>query len=434
MKQPPHSEEAEAGVLGSVLLDPRKSPSLSTEHFFDPRNALLWSEIEVMRDSGRGMDAITIMDWLKSRGTLDRVGGFDRLLELQDEAVVTSHSQHYADIVKDRWSRRNIIKQCSEASDDAHNQDVTPERVADELVGKLIRPDVKTMSDETIHASWEKAMNGTVELIPTPFSKLNVLIGGVRQGMHTVVCGRSGSGKSMLFANWYNHLGLNDVPTLVFPFEDKYHVTKTRMAASLGGYSWGLVENGGEWVRVDDRMERRQVTQREVNKAKESLARVSAMPLHFYPSRCTPEEMFGIATKYKAKWGIKAMFVDGAKDIRRPTGCYSDTGFDEEISQELCRIAEELDIAVVSVYHLTKVPDGELIGRNHIRGSGNIVSDARLVLAFQDKGLQEAGANVTFDDEGRQTTRSIDVIKSNHSAEGAVLLETNLKKVQIWEA
>ena len=98
MKKLPVSSESEEGVLGSVLIDPSLIPNLPLhkEDFYDPRNAALWDCLQQQYAEGKIMDAITIGAWLESHNKLGSVGGFDRLVELQRETLIPSHSQHYA--------------------------------------------------------------------------------------------------------------------------------------------------------------------------------------------------------------------------------------------------------------------------------------------------------------------------------------------------
>ena len=417
----PHSDEAEKGFLGSVLLNPN-TYQISSDCFYDRRHQILWDKILSLGS----WDLLILVERLKTDGQLESVGGYNYLLELQDYASVSGHEESYLDIIKEKKLLRDEIQIFSDGLISAYNGDSK----SSEVISKLSKIDsVTEYSDDKIIEGWE---SGRLLGVPLPWEKINMYSGGLLKGAHTVICGRSGSGKSMLMANIYNHLGSINAPFLACPFEDRYVITKTRMAAAIGKYSWGLIQRGYEWERVNNSWQKRMATKQEIEKAKRCLKSIPSTT-HFYDKRSTPKELFGIASRYKAKHGIEAMFIDGAKDIRRPSGKYNDTGFDEEISQELCYIASELDIAVVSVFHLTKIPPNDLITSESIRGSGNIVSDARAVFAFQSKGLEENGVPVEYDDKGNQTTRSFDIVKANHCPQGRVLLETDLRKCMIWE-
>lgn len=113
----PHSIESEKGVLGSVLLMPScmDNLSISPEHFYDRRNSRLWEGLMEMRESNKVMDAVTIGEWLKSSGALEAIGGYDYLVELQDETLVPGHSGHYVDAVKKAYNERRRIEVLEDA-------------------------------------------------------------------------------------------------------------------------------------------------------------------------------------------------------------------------------------------------------------------------------------------------------------------------------
>ncbi len=91
-----------------------------------------------------------------------------------------------------------------------------------------------------------------------------------------------------------------------------------------------------------------------------------------------------------------------------------------------------MDIAIISIYHLTKLAHDELIRSNHIRGSGNITSNSRLVYALQgdkngaslDQYFNAKPLNLTED--GYCNTRVLECIDNNHAETGMTWLDCDL--------
>src|SRR5262245_47414981 len=88
---PPHSIEAEQGVLGCVLLDPTQGiPALvekltaGEQTFYDLRHQTVYTALVAMFESGKPVDIITLQQYLKDNGLLDEVGGISYLNSLQD--------------------------------------------------------------------------------------------------------------------------------------------------------------------------------------------------------------------------------------------------------------------------------------------------------------------------------------------------------------
>jgi|TARA_R100000482_G_scaffold124940_1_gene80159 replicative DNA helicase len=443
-KELPHNEEAERGLVASVFIDWDKCLykeyvcDVKREHFYNKEIGTVFHYMQqFVNDVPQGYDPITFKNWLENNNLLVKVGGIDSLLKLQDSNVLPYHTQHYARIITNDYNLRKEIKQIENCLGKAY----IGESVADELVGLLTEQPIseKHKSAEDIEKEWDQAREGKRVCIPTPYPSMDRQTGGIRQGMVTIFTGRSKSGKSMFLAHWYNYLARKDIPILAVPLEDKYDITIKRMSANHGGFNVSELDSGGHYYLHNAKWEWTPTPEHRLEQAKKSLQEVCKQKVYFYDRKCTPQKLKGIAKRYKAKHDIQAMFVDGAKDLLRPSGKYNDVGFDEEISQYLCSIAEELNIAVISIHHLTKISDDERINVNHIRGSGNIVGDARAVYALQSSGIKEklyeCNHNPNYCSEtGKLTSRIFECLVNNHGSTAMKILDTNLSRCQFTVA
>src|SRR5215471_3567877 len=83
---PPHSPEAEIGVLGCVLLSPNECMGQAIEKFkdaaevfYDLRHQTIFTTLSQMYDRREAIDLITLQQRLKDLQLLDRVGGLPYL-------------------------------------------------------------------------------------------------------------------------------------------------------------------------------------------------------------------------------------------------------------------------------------------------------------------------------------------------------------------
>ena len=119
---PPYSEEAERGVLGSVLLDAMRvldlcvESQLESESFYVPAHRLIFKAMLGMRDDNQVIDVLTLTDRLKSLGRLDDVGGAVALDRLIDSTPTAAHAGYYIDIVRQKFLLRSIIH-CARAAE-----------------------------------------------------------------------------------------------------------------------------------------------------------------------------------------------------------------------------------------------------------------------------------------------------------------------------
>ena len=79
---PPHSPEAEQGVLGCILLSPNECMGdciekfrAGAEVFYDLRHQTIFTALIEMFDTREAIDVITLQQRLKDKQMLDEVGG-----------------------------------------------------------------------------------------------------------------------------------------------------------------------------------------------------------------------------------------------------------------------------------------------------------------------------------------------------------------------
>lgn len=431
----PHSEEAEKGVLGSILLSPdvigkAYESGLTPEAFYDRRHQALFSALSDMRAENITIDAITIGEWLKNHHSLDKVGGYDYLVKLQDFTMVPSHITFYSEIVLQKKLFRNIIEGSSELIDMAYKGEADESELiqkAQSLSLSLSTSESNTGKQEaaeSIKQSYQDALNGVIQGIPTPFPKINKFTGGAPKGLVTLLAGRSGKGKSFNLAGWYEFLGsrvdIENHPSTIMCFEDGIETTMARMASKVGKYSHRKLMNGQgkpDWIEWSAKC----------------LDKVVDYPIEFVSKKMTIEEIRNRLYTDKEKRGIELAVIDGFKDIKRPGDKYNDTGYEEYLSQELTDIARRLDISIVVVMHLTKIDHNVEITKERIRGSGQIVSDCRVAWALQDYVQWRPEEKAAYGDQlyetdefGNRCIYAFEVLKINNGIECRVPVRKNL--------
>src|SRR5882724_13606647 len=118
---PPHSPEAELGVLGCVLLSPNECMGQSIEKFksgaevfYDLRHQTIFSALAEMYDAREAIDLITVQQRLKNKQLLDEVGGIPYLAALPATVPSSANLSYYLDIVQEKYLLRKMIRICTE--------------------------------------------------------------------------------------------------------------------------------------------------------------------------------------------------------------------------------------------------------------------------------------------------------------------------------
>lgn len=108
----PHNLDAEASVLGGILLNPKDALTwvLVAEDFYAPAHREIFSAILRLKDEGRPIDIITLEEDLRSHDKLGRVGGVSALAELMSRVPTVENIGHHARIVRDKATLRSLIQ------------------------------------------------------------------------------------------------------------------------------------------------------------------------------------------------------------------------------------------------------------------------------------------------------------------------------------
>jgi len=113
-KIPPHNLDAEASLLGAILIDVdaivRIADKIGSNDFYDERHQRIYEAMQKLYEKHSPIDVLTLSNQLKDNGLLDTVGGAAYLTELTNYVPTAAHAENYADIVSQKAIRRRLIK------------------------------------------------------------------------------------------------------------------------------------------------------------------------------------------------------------------------------------------------------------------------------------------------------------------------------------
>ena len=108
---PPHSIEAEQGLLGAVLMSggtvlDRIEGVIKPADFYREEHGRIFAAAKALHDAGRPVDVVTVFDALTSAGSAERVGGFAYLGEIANGTPSAANARRYAEIIRQRSTLR----------------------------------------------------------------------------------------------------------------------------------------------------------------------------------------------------------------------------------------------------------------------------------------------------------------------------------------
>ena len=237
----PQAIEAEMSILSLLLNFPalraQAFREIADEAFYSPANRIIYQTIRQLK----AMAALTtVVQALAEQEKLDNVGGIGYLAKLQVYCQTQVVFANLRDAMLDADRRRRVIAAGLAAVASAYDQsvdctqDVTNalSAISEALRGKH-RPTLRDTFLEIADEIEEILSGGRPAGIPTRWSKLNDVTGGIRQGAYIVIGGPRGSGKSILGQNIAEDVVAAGKRALWFSYEMPAADVAKRMIASV---------------------------------------------------------------------------------------------------------------------------------------------------------------------------------------------------------
>jgi replicative DNA helicase len=219
IQQLPHNIEAEAALLGALLLDNRLVEDvqlkLRADHFFEPLHGRIYEAILRLTDRSMIANPVTLKPLFEADEAMKQVGGPSYLAQLTGSGAALIAARDFASQIYDLALLRSLIGVGRDLVTSAldTSEDVKPleqiERAETELYkvaeqgggeGK-----VKTFADASKEALMiaEAALTngGRLSGITTGFSEVNARMGGMHRSDLIILAGRPGMGKTSLATN-----------------------------------------------------------------------------------------------------------------------------------------------------------------------------------------------------------------------------------------
>ncbi|MCK5450735.1 MAG: replicative DNA helicase, partial [Candidatus Omnitrophica bacterium] len=112
-KVPPQNNEAEAAVLGSMLIDKNAIShaveGLNHDAFYSDANKEIFEAIVTLYDNNEAVDIVTLIEQLKKKNVLDKTGGPAYITELANTIPTAANIGHYTKIVREKHLLRRLI-------------------------------------------------------------------------------------------------------------------------------------------------------------------------------------------------------------------------------------------------------------------------------------------------------------------------------------
>src|SRR2546428_5919406 len=206
----PHNLEAERSVLGAILLH-NDAFNLAAEvidsgDFFRDAHRRIFDRMIALAERGDAIDLVTLKEELVRAGDIEQVGGPAYIAALVDGVPRSTNVEHYARIIKEKATLRNLIFSANKilvtAYDGEEEADVILDQaehaifaIADDKVrdGFVSLRDLAQSSLDTIEKL--HARKELITGVPTGFTDLDEMTSGLQSSDLIIVAARPSMGK-----------------------------------------------------------------------------------------------------------------------------------------------------------------------------------------------------------------------------------------------
>ncbi len=256
-KVPPQNPDAEASLLGSILIDSdaivKIADIIRPEDFYDERHGRIYAAAKRLYEKHSPLDVLTLSDELKGSQELDMVGGSAYLSELTNFVPTAAHAVRYAEIVADKSLRRRLIKASEGIVNLGFNEEEPLQNIIELAESRLFevsqqhtKQDIVSL-EQILGDSFERLDElhkdkGTIRGIPTGFKDLDNILAGLQRSDLFILAARPSMGKTALALNLAHNVAVKaGQPVLLFSLEmSKEQLVDRLLAAEAGVDAWNL--------------------------------------------------------------------------------------------------------------------------------------------------------------------------------------------------
>ena len=390
----PQNIEAECGVLGSIIIDPdaivQIADFLHPEDFYRDAHRVIYNVIMRLYEQQEPADFITICDELERQNQLEAVGGPGYITALVNEVPTSANVEYYARIVQRTAILRRLISAAGQIAAIAYEE--SDAEIALDKAEKLIFEisqghtqnnfaTIREVLDEYMDKLTQlHERRGNIVGVPTGFTDLDRLTGGLQRSDLIILAARPAVGKtSFALSLAYNAASRYQQNVAIFSLEMSKEQLVQRFISMAAGIDQQRLRTGWiedeEWDRIFEAMNRLA----SLNVFIDDTAGISTM------------EMRSKARRLMAEHGLDLVVVDYLQLMQSDIGGKRNENRVQEVSEisrNLKGLARELNVPVLALAQLSRTVEtrqSKVPQLSDLRESGCLAGETQVYLP--DEGI-----------------------------------------------
>jgi replicative DNA helicase len=404
----PHNLEAEKSVLGAILVNNEAfnhaAELIDARDFFRDAHRRIFDKMVILSERGDAIDLVTLKEELARVGELESVGGPAYVASLADGVPRSANVEHYARIVKEKATLRNLIFSANRILANAYQAEDDPDTILDgaekaifEIAQDRARSGFTPLRD-LVHSSFatiEKLQQhkGMVTGVPTGFVDLDEMTSGLQRSDLVLVAARPSMGKTSFVLNIAQHVGIQTGLTVgFFSLEMSKEQLFMRMLT-------------GE-ARIDaHRFRSGYLNEKDYGRLSHALGTLAEARVYIDDTASIGVlEMRAKARRLQSEHGLDLLIIDYIQLMQGRGRFESRQAELASISRSLKGLAKELHVPVVALSQLSRAPETRSDHRpqlSDLRESGALEQDADVVMfIYRDEQYRDADGQPNQESEG----------------------------------
>ncbi|MDP7327572.1 MAG: replicative DNA helicase, partial [Prochlorococcaceae cyanobacterium ETNP7_MAG_30] len=356
---------------------------LQPEAFYLNAHREIFRTALMLHSQGKPTDLTAMSAWLADTGSLEKVGGSNRLIELVERVASTASIEQVARLVMDKFLRRQLIRSGNEVIQLGFDQALPMEQVLDkaeqtifaisqEKPSKGLTPTAEILTS-TFNEIESRSLGTSVAGIPVNFYDLDAMTQGLQRSDLIIVAGRPAMGKTSMVLNLTKNVAqLHNLPVCVFSLE----MSKEQLTYRLLSMEVGIESS---------RLRTGRLQQEEWPLLGQSINTLGQLPIYIDDKPNSGVlEMRSLCRRLMAEQG-KELGLVVIDYLQLMEGSTPDNRVQElsRITRGLKGMARELNVPVIALSQLSRGVESRTNKRpmlSDLRESGSIEQDADLVL------------------------------------------------------
>jgi replicative DNA helicase len=388
-KLPPQNPEAEASLLGALLIDSdaivKVADTVTNDDFYDERHNHIFTAVKNLYDKHIPIDILTLADELRNNGLLDVVGGPSYLTELTNFVPSAAHVMQYAEIVAGKSLRRKLIKASQDINNFSYDESENLQALIEQAESRLfdvsqkhIKQDIVSL-ENVLSESFERLDElhkdkGTIRGVPTGYKDLDNVLAGLQKSDLIILAARPSMGKTAMVLNLAHNVAVGaSQPVLIFSLEMGKEQLVDRMLARESGVNAWALRTGN-------------LTDADFEKIGHAMGTLSEAPIYIDDTpTITISDMRTKARREAHKRPLGLVIVDYLQLMSGGSKFGGEGNRVQEISEisrGLKGIARELNVPVLALSQLSRSVENrspQIPQLADLRESGSIEQDADVV-------------------------------------------------------